>query len=152
MGSSAKLRILLDSTYILPMLGVEVEGVEDALTTMGRLRREERARFYYTTFNILESLGKIARLEYDHRVVAAGLSLIEGEFEQAQPSVAGYLKALELRRGGFRDFIDLLLYATAATRNLLFLTRDRDLISFLERRGEDTGIIIYEEDLSRMLR
>jgi len=45
------------------------------------------------------------------------------------------LKALNLRKG-YRDLIDL-LYATSLTRNLLFLTRNNNLIEFLESIGEE---------------
>ena len=34
MSFSSKLRLLLDTTYILPVLGVEVAGVERALETL----------------------------------------------------------------------------------------------------------------------
>jgi len=145
-SSSAELRILLDSTYILPIVGVEVEGVERALVALGRLRRERKARFYYTQFNILEILGKIARLRYDRGVVAAGLSAIEEEFELASPTVEGYIKALDLRGRGHRDLIDLLLYATALTRGLVLLTRDTALIEFLETLGEETSAVMREEE------
>jgi hypothetical protein len=52
------------------------------------------------------------------------------------------LRALELRRRGFDDVIDLLLYLTAKDNNLLFLTLDRVLVDFLESVGEDTSMII----------
>lgn len=146
MSSSADLRILLDSTYILPIVGVEVEGLDEILVVLKRLRRNKKASFYYTEFNILEILGKIARVEYDRDVVAAGLSLIEEEFKLTYPTVEGYIKALDLKRKGFRDLIDLLLYTTSLTRNLLLLTRDTALISFLENLSEDLGNIVYEED------
>jgi len=44
---SARLGLLLDTTYILPVLGVEVEGVERVLEALQRLKRRrevERAR------------------------------------------------------------------------------------------------------------
>ena len=150
--SSGKLRILLDSTYILPIVGVEVEGLREALAALRELRRERRAKFYYTPFNILEVLGKIAKLDYDASIVAAGLSAIEEELELTYPTVEGYLKALELRRRGFRDLIDLLLYATAVTRGLLLLTRDECLIQFLESQGESVKSILSEEELLSMTR
>jgi len=152
MRSSARLRILLDSTYLLPILGVEVEGIESGLATLRKLRRENRATFHYTPFNILECLGKITKLEYDHSTVATGLSLIEEEFEQVSPSTLGYLKALELRKRGFKGLIDLLLFVTAAGENLLFLTRDSDLIRFLRKSGENLAAILYEEDFLKMFR
>ena len=146
MSSSTELRILLDSTYILPIVGIEVEGIEEALVALKKLRREKRARFYYTEFNILEILGKIVKLEYDLNVVATGLSSIREEFELAYPTVEGYIKALDLRRKGHRDLIDLLLYTTSLTCNLLFLTRDKTLINFLESIGEKTENILNEKD------
>jgi len=71
-SSSTELRILLDSTYILPILGVEVEGIDEVLVVLRRLRRKKRARFYYTEFNILEILGKIAKVRYNRDIVATG--------------------------------------------------------------------------------
>jgi len=50
-----------------------------------------------------------------------------------------------LRRKGFRDIIDLLLYTTSLTNNISFLTRDIELIKFLEDNGEDTSTILPEE-------
>ncbi|MCD6095929.1 MAG: PIN domain nuclease [Thermoprotei archaeon] len=149
MSSSTELRILLDSTYILPILGVEVEGIDEVLVVLRRLRRKKRARFYYTEFNILEILGKIAKVRYNRDIVATGLSLIQEEFELVHPTVEGYIKALNLKRRGFKDLIDLLLYTTSLTRNLLFLTRDVVLIDFLKDVDEEIGNILYEEDFIR---
>ncbi|WP_243678020.1 hypothetical protein [Vulcanisaeta distributa] len=57
------------------------------------------------------------------------------------------MKALKLkRRGGFNDLIDLLLYATAVTRDLKLLTRDKSLIQFLMREGEPINNVLSEED------
>ena len=57
----------------------------------------------------------------------------------------GYVNALELRRKGFKDLIDL-LYTTSETRRSDFLTRDGELIEFLRRVGEDVNNIVYEEE------
>jgi len=50
-------------------------------------------------------------------------------------------KALELKKRGFRDAIDLLLYLTAKDNGLLFLTYDAELVRFLKDVGEDVGNI-----------
>ena len=146
LSSSTELKILLDSTYILPIVGVEVEDIDKALIILKKLRRERKARFYYTQFNILEILGKIAKIKYDRDIVAIGLSSIIEEFELAYPTVEGYVKALDLKKKGHNDLIDLLLYTTSLTRNLIFLTRDNVLINFLESMGEDTRNILNEKD------
>jgi len=128
-------------------MGIEIEGIERALSVLRKLRRERRARFYYTEFNILEILGKISKVEYDRNIVATGLSLVKEEFELIHPTVEGYMKALSLRRKGFKDLIDLLLYTTSLTHNLLFLTRDIILFNFLKNLGEEIGNILLEKDL-----
>ena len=148
-----KIHILLDSTYLLPIIGLDVEGIEKALSTLRTLRRRKMAIYYYTPFNILEILGKLSRIEYDRDLVVKGLSLIIEEFTLANPSIEGYIKAMNLRKkGDFKDLIDLLLYTTSLTRNLMFLTRDLELINFLQGCGERLDNILYEDDFIRKYR
>ena len=90
-----------------------------------KLRDEGLAEYYYTQYNVLEILGKLGRINFDMERVVAGLLAIKEEFKQVNPSVKGWLKALELKGRGFKDLIDLLLYATSLTYNINFLTRDK---------------------------
>ncbi len=143
--SRERIRILLDTTYLLPIVGVDVEGIEEALRVLEKLYRLGKAEIYYTPFNILEIIGKLSKTSYDSRRVKLGLTSIRESFRVTHPTIAGYLKALELRKKGFKDLIDLLLYTTAKTRGLSLLTRDTELINFLEEAGEDTTNIIPED-------
>ena len=145
MKSSRKLKLLLDSTYLLPIVGVEVKGVENTLILLKKLRDKEKAEYYYTPFNLFEIIGKLSRLSYDPDRAAIGLTAIEEEFKLIQPTLQGYLKALALRAKGYRDLIDLILYATSQTSNIIFLTRDYALIRFLRENHEDTSNILYEK-------
>lgn len=145
--SRERIRILLDTTYLLPIVGVDVEGIEEALRVLEKLYRLGKAEIYYTPFNILEIIGKLSKTSYDSRRVKLGLTSIRESFRVTHPTIAGYLKALELRKKGFKDLIDLLLYTTAKTRGLSLLTRDTELINFLEEAGEDTTNIIPEDQL-----
>jgi len=146
MSSSDKLHLLLDSSYLLPILGVMVEGVEDTLRLLRDLRLERRLVIYYTPFNILEIMGKISKLEYDKEVLQRGLELIREEFNEIEPTIEGYIEAVRLKKKGFKDLIDLLLYTTAKTRKLKLLTRDENLIRFLRENNEPIEpIIIYEK-------
>ncbi len=148
-SSMSKTRILLDTTYLLPVIGVEVEDVEKPLAILEKLYKSGKAEIYYTPFSILEILGKLSRISYDRERVVLGLKSIRETFRITHPTVAGYMKALELRRKGFKDLIDLLLYTTAKTRRLYFLTRDRELIDFLETVREDTSNIVYDKEFTR---
>jgi len=138
--------MLLDTTYLLSIVGIEVKEVEKPLSILERMYRSGEVEIYYTPFSILEVIGKLSRMEYERRRVEIGLRSIRARFKVIYPTVAGYMKALELRRRGFRDLIDLLLYTTAKTRKLNFLTRDRELINFLNGAGEDTANVIFEEE------
>ena len=51
-------KVLLDSTYLLPIFGVAVKGVEKVLES---LYRSGAVNIYYTCFNILEVIGKISK-------------------------------------------------------------------------------------------
>lgn len=145
-SSSNRLKLLLDSTYLLPILGVEVEGAGKVLGIPKKLREQGKAEYYYTPFSLLEILGKLSKISYDKERVARGLVSIEESFRIACPTADGYLKALELKAKGFKDLIDLLLYTTALTRKLLLISRDSQLIVFLEEHDEDTSCIVYEEE------
>ncbi|MCS7104246.1 MAG: PIN domain-containing protein [Thermofilaceae archaeon] len=146
MNSSAELRVLPDTTYILPILGVRVKEVETTIEKLGKLWRNGKVKLYYSPFSLLEALGKIAKLNYDTATLLLGLKIIEEEFEKATPTPEGYLKALELKRAGFPDLIDLLLYETSLTRRILLLTRDENLLTFLEKRGENLSYILLEKE------
>ena len=146
MISSEKLKIILDSTYLLPIIGVDVKNTNEVLLSLKKLRDEEKAEYYYTQFSLLEILDKLSRIKYDQERVAMGLTSIIEEFKPIHPTVEGYLKALTLRTKGYRDLIDLLLYATSSTTDTLFLTRDYDLVEFLKRNQEDIESILLEKE------
>jgi len=142
--SYSRSRILLDTTYLLPVVGVSVDFVERPLSIIEKLYRSKAVEIFYTPFNILEIIGKLSRLDYDRERVVIGLKAIKSRFKMIAPTTRGYIEVLELRRKGFRDLIDLLLYTTSKTRRLLLLTRDAALVEFLEKVGEDTSNIILE--------
>ena len=74
--SSLKTRILVDTTYLLPVLGVEVKGVRRALERIRELYERNRVELYYSPFSILEALGKISKTRYDPLRVEGGLIAI----------------------------------------------------------------------------
>jgi len=65
MNYSGKIKILLDTTYLLPIVGIDVEDIEETITLLKSLRKESRLEIYYSQFSILEILGKISKLRYD---------------------------------------------------------------------------------------
>ena len=137
------MKVLLDTSFLLPIVGVRVAEISDStLRKLWDLYRSGEVELYYTDFNLIEVTWKLSKLSYDSFVVETGLRSIERNMLKAQPKPLSVLKALELRRKGFRDMIDLLLYRTAKDNELNFLTCDTTLIKFLESVGEDTSMVI----------
>ena len=138
------MKILLDTTYLLPRLGVKVPEV---MPTLRLLKGRSDLKLYYSPFSLLEALGKILKGRYELTRLETGLVSITTRFVEATPSPIGYLMAAKLRQMGHKDLIDLLLYATAKDRGLRLLTRDYDLLGFLRKAGEKLDAVITEEDL-----
>jgi predicted nucleic acid-binding protein len=136
------MRILLDTSFLLPIVGVRVREVESALHKLWNFHKSGGVKLYYTDLNMLEIAWKLSRLNYDPSIVEIGLRSIERSMVKVETRAPLVLRALELRRRGFDDMVDLLLYLTAKDNNLLFLTLDRALVEFLESVGEDTSMII----------
>jgi predicted nucleic acid-binding protein len=137
------MKVLLDTTFMLPMVGVSVKGIaSEVLNKLWQLRRSGEVELFYTEFNLLEILWVLSKLNYELPIVERGLKSIEKNMVKTQPKYSSLLKALELRKKGFHDVIDLLLYLTAKDNELLFLTYDAELKRFLEGVGEDVSIII----------
>ena len=150
--SYSPLEILLDTTYLLPILGVDVPGVKEVLEVLDKLYEQDKAVLFYSPFSLLEAIGRIAKMSHDTDRVRDGLSAIieSGVFRIALPSLDGCMGALIGRVKGFRDLIDLLLYMTARDNGIRFLTRDKELIGFIRSMGEDTSVFLSEEELKSM--
>lgn len=136
------MKVLLDTSFLLPIVGVRVREVESTLDKLWSLYRSRRVELYYADLNLLEIAWRLSMLNYDPSIVEIGLRSIERSMVKVQTRAPLALKALELRRRGFHDMVDLLLYLTAKDNNLLFLTLDKALVEFLESIGEDTSTII----------
>jgi len=82
MKSSRTLKLLLDSAYLLPIVGVEVEGIENTLILLKNLEIKRKQNITnYTPFNLFEIIGKLSKLNYDIDRVAIGLTAIDEELK-----------------------------------------------------------------------
>jgi len=135
------MRILIDTSFLLPSLGVEVAG---AAGTLEKLKKNE---FYYSNFSVLECLWVLASLErkkvtIEMETVETGLKSIERSYNRVVEDAEVFLNALKLRRAGHTDFIDCLLYAISLREGLKFLSFDTELKEFVQKRGFDDPILV----------
>ncbi len=135
-----KRRVLVDTTFLLPALGIEVEK-----EAMGVIKYFHDLNVYYTEFGLLEAMWKVIKLvnPKDIDVVRLGLKAIENTYSVLKPPSEAYLKAWEIFLKGHRDFIDALYYSTAVLTRTPLLTIDKEFIKFLAGKGYLIKGVIY---------
>ncbi|MBS7612513.1 PIN domain-containing protein [Candidatus Bathyarchaeota archaeon] len=137
-SKQATLKVLLDTSFILPTLGIDVG--EDVIKSLKKLTDIE-AEVYYSRFSILESLWVATRLSesltFNSERFSHGLrSIIEsGRYGKVEEDSETFKEALRLRMLGHKDMIDNILYATSSSLNLKLLTLDTELKQFIHDKG-----------------
>jgi PIN domain nuclease of toxin-antitoxin system len=142
--------ILLDSIFLLPTFGVEVEdiGADDLKALKDS---SKKVGLYCSYVSFVEVIGKLARNSTEANFEAINLairSLLEsGTYGWVYPSAKATALAFELRAKGHRDNIDNILYSTALDAGMRFLSMDEELKDFLSRKGYNTRIMIGVKQL-----
>ena len=141
-GSSSERprRILVDTTFLLPALGVEVE--EEAMRVIELFRHLE---VYYLEAGLLEALWKILKIVPPNKLrrVEIGIKAIRRTYHLLTPRPEAMVEAMKLFREGHRDYIDALHYAAARVEGMRFLTIDYSFIDFLRKHGYDVEGVVY---------
>jgi len=132
------LKVLLDTTFILPSLGIDVG--EEVLKGLSKLA-QIKVNIYFSRFSILETLWIAARLSkspnFNTEIFKLGLrSILEGKrYMKVEESSEILDEALRLYMLGHKDMIDNILYATSTNLNLKLLTLDKELKEFIHEKG-----------------
>ncbi|MEM2897631.1 MAG: PIN domain-containing protein [Candidatus Bathyarchaeia archaeon] len=136
-SKKAGLRVLLDTSFILPSLGIDVG--EEVLEGLKRIDNAN-AEIHYSCFSILESLWVAVRLltnaGFDAENFKLGLrSIINGDrYSEVKENYETFYEAFKLYMLGHRDMIDNMLYASSIHLNLKLLTLDRELKEFVQQK------------------
>jgi len=145
------LRILLDTSFILPILGIDTGAiVRKILEKLNDLSAE----IYYSHFNILEAIWVSIKLiregSLDVDRFSRGLRSIYASNRlmiiDEDPFIFDY--ALKLYMMGHRDMIDNILYSTALHKGLKFLTLDEELVEFIKSKGLNRDVILLPKDVN----
>ncbi len=148
MSKRSSLRVLLDTSFILPFLGFRTN--REVMEAIPLLRECE---VYYSELSILEALWKIVKKVRDERdleVVLLGLELLQQDLKRVDLDPRAVRIAVEMYAVGHRDMVDNLLYGAALSEGLKFLSIDEELRKFIESRGLE-DVFIDPRDLRREL-
>lgn len=139
------LKILLDTSFILPTLGIDVgKEVESCLKKLDEIKAE----IYYSRFSIMECLWIAARFmrsqAFNLERFNQGLkSVIEsGRYIKVDENAQTFIDAFKIYSLGHKDLIDNMLYANSINFNLKLLTLDAELKEFIQNKGLNNTIML----------
>ncbi len=148
-GISIKNRILIDTSFLLPALGIEVE--KEVMDVIPLFRKLD---VYYLEASLLEALWKSLKLIPRDKLsrIEIGIEAIRKTYKLLTPTATAYIEAMKIYYMGYRDFIDALNYASAKLSNMMFLTIDYSFIDFLEKHGYTVkGVVVTPRELREYL-
>ncbi len=141
--------ILIDTTFLLPALGVSVEKEAEEVIPYFR-----ELNVYYLEVGLLEAMWKIMKVVPQDKLrrVKIGIEAIRNTYKLLEPPAKAYIEAIEIYYKGHKDYIDALYYATAKNTNIPLLTIDYVLIEFLRKHNyEIEGVILTPNKLRKLL-
>jgi len=111
--SKRDFRVLLDTLFLLPFLGLVTDEV-----VMYSLLKLRGAELFYSELSILEAMWKAVKIvkKEDFGVILEGLRLIKRGLKIARVDDKAVELALSLYLMGHRDLVDNLLYGIAASQ------------------------------------
>lgn len=143
-------KIILDTTYVLPILGIEVEGLDRDI--LDHLIKYE---LYYPALLLVELKGVVLKearkrgLKSIPEQAIKGLNFLiySGEINIVAPTGEDLKVMYELLRRGWKDIFDLSLYATAIRIDSRVLTMDKSFKKFLKDHGFHYQLLITHKEL-----
>jgi len=145
-NSSTNNRILLDTSFLLPILGFETSN--EIMKAFHKLSLYE---LYYSDISLLEALWKIAKTikgsKEEIARIKEGIKALRSTAKQVNIEEEAVENTINMYKLGHKDIIDNLLYSIAKTGKLKLLTVDKSLIEFIEKHEPSKENIIHPKEL-----
>ena len=145
---------MVDSTYLLPSLGISVKGLEaEDIQLISKFR--ESVEYCYPAPLLVELVAKAAREASKRELKSLPEEAVEGlkallaglgvVVELPEPN--GLVLAAELWIRGHRDIMDDVAYAHAVKTQAYFMTLDETFKRFLSEKGYALDVVITHKNL-----
>jgi len=148
-GVRTKPKILVDTTFLLPALGISVEEEAEEIIPYFR-----KLNVYYLEVGLLEAMWKIIKIVPRDKLerIRVGVEAIRSTYNLLEPPPKAYVEAIKIYHEGHKDYIDTLHYTTAKNTNTPLLTIDYEFIEFLRKHNyEIEKIVLTPRELVRLL-
>ena len=146
--------LVLDTSYVLPFLGVQVKGVD----AQQLIELFKGFHLYYPATLLAELEGVVFKelrrkglVELPSMVLEGFDSLIHGgEVEVLSPTSLELKVIYDVVKEGWRDLFDAAAYAAAVRVDGPLLTMDMEFKTFLDERGFDSFRLLSHKELPRL--
>ena len=154
-----KTRVVVDSTYLLPSLGISVKSLDpEDIRLIRRLR--ERVDYCYPAPLIAELVAKAAREASKRGLKSLPREALDGfrallaglDVDVELPEPSGLELAAELWIRGHRDIMDNVAYAHAVKTQAYLMTLDETFRRFLSENGYTLDIVITHRELENIMK
>lgn len=134
------MKILIDTSFILPPLGIDVGE-----SVLNIIKEFDKHEIYFTELSLVEAMWVIRRLlkegtKVDFKIVKTGLKSVIKTYRLLRIPISAYINAVNDRR--HNDLIDMIIYYTAKAYILKLLTLDKKL-----KEIDNENIIINNLDM-----
>jgi len=150
----ARVRVLLDSTYVLPAFGIAVRELSrEDLLKLEELRRCGAVEYCYSNVMWVEVVPKVVKehlrngRSLDFRLVERAVEALHELFSEVEPGPRAICEAFKLRSLGHVDMVDNILYGIAIENDMHLLSMDCHLREFLKRHGLRFELIVDHHKL-----
>ncbi|MHB8361496.1 MAG: PIN domain-containing protein [Thermoplasmataceae archaeon] len=134
--------MILDTTYLLPIVGIEVEA--DLFDAIENTRKPvDFNSISISLISIFEIQAKTAKLGISWEITSQAVDELMKKFEIVPFFGNDIIKtSLEIRQE-IPDYIDCIILATAICRKDSLMTEDRRILSFMEKNRKKYEIEIH---------
>ncbi len=143
-GSLTNKEILVDTSFLLPALGIDVEEI-----VYQAIKKFKKYNVYYLDVSLLEAMWIILKkVSYeDKNTVRIGIESIRNTYRKLEVTAEHLIMAWEIYENAHKDFIDNILYSVSHIENKPFLTIDKKLKKNLKNAGYSVKNIIFPSEL-----
>ena len=153
-NSTKKLKVIIDSTYILPAFGIEIIGIDNQdLLKLENLRINNKVEYYYSDICWIEIIPIVykeyrkKKLELHDKTIEEVVKSIKETLKRIEINFKAIKIAVKLKKLGHKDMIDNLLYGAAIENNYHLLTLDEKLRNFIKNKKLKSNLIINHKEL-----
>lgn len=145
-------KLILDTSFLLPYLGIRVVGIEEK--RLGKIM--ENYETYYPLLLLVELQGVVFKearkqslSEIPKKTVDSFISLVYGEYvKMIPPAEEDLSKSYDIISSGWNDIFDSILYAVSKRTGIKALTMDMAFREFLKENGFDHKLLITMNEIS----